>query len=119
MNDQTSKKLELLDLLRRYLPLNVATEDGGVTANPEMDELIDHIEFLYSRHLSREWVRVEDRLPETGVEILATTGRARFVCYYHDNCHYPWCHVGSVDPIMLLDGERITHWMPLLQNPKE
>lgn len=62
-----------------------------------------------------EWIKVEDRLPENGVEVLA--------CFYNNVQTMPcwvdrygdWFQVNRILPIT----NKITHWMPLPEPPKE
>lgn len=70
-----------------------------------------------------EWISVEDRLPENNTEILVFSTELQkstsntlvpLACFYKDKFR----HYGDNVSQAWLDGIKITHWMPLPNNPK-
>jgi len=62
--------------------------------------------------LSKEWISVEDRLPEKGVKVLI--GRDDNVGHAKFNGH-SWTIISSNDVVV---PSQVTHWQPLPKAPK-
>ena len=75
-----------------------------------------------------EWIKVEDRLPDLGVNVLAMEKNHTEIGVYalcemaDDNNELctPWCNCyGDVNGDAEFDDEYVvTHWMPLPEPPK-
>ena len=61
---------------------------------------------------SSRWISVEERLPERGVEVLGTNGKAVEMCTYWPGQPTPWESWTAFH-------FKPTHWMPLPKPPKE
>ena len=64
----------------------------------------------------QEWVSVDDRLPESGVSVLAR-------CFYHGKWTTLVCHTSKENAGQWYTDEvcqwvKVTHWMPIPQPPK-
>ena len=58
------------------------------------------------------WISVEERLPERGVEVLGTNGKAVEMCTYWPGQPTPWESWTAFH-------FKPTHWMPLPEPPEE
>ena len=71
------------------------------------------------------WIKVEDKLPEEGVNVLAIENsklKLMALCYVSDdnnNMTWAWCQVyDGLDGEAYFDDEyEVTHWMPLPEHP--
>lgn len=55
-----------------------------------------------------EWIKIEDRLPERGVQVLVSNGESVGTCKLAYNHDY-WIVAASNDICTFSD---VTHWMP-------
>ncbi len=74
---------------------------------PDALALIQQLEARVPR-----WISVEERLPDRGVEVLGTNGKAVEMCTYWPGQPTPWESWTAFH-------FKPTHWMPLPEPPKE
>ena len=97
----------------------------------ERDEAIDFNEGLkaglayYEQELGKEWISVEDRLPEIGVPVLVIHDREVKVGVrvwehptFEDNFESFWFWDCAYDDGKGWENEDVTHWQPLPKPPK-
>ena len=65
------------------------------------------------------WISVKDRLPATENFVLFTVGERVIYGSYDGKDWYEYEGCWDTDVIYLGPGERVTHWMPLPEPPKE
>ena len=98
-----------LELKRAQLDCASASAEKLRRQNGELREAAAQVTKLAADAAEREWISVEDRLPEPGVDVLAA---------YRDR----HINMGTAGDDWLeediADGN-ITHWMPLPQSPRE
>ena len=67
-----------------------------------------------------QWISVNERLPEEGVKVLTIDNTAKFNPYKVDYLvHFPYEKPPFIWACRLEDEyEKVTHWMPLPEGPK-
>ena len=66
-----------------------------------------------------KWISVKDRLPATDNFVLFTVGERVIYGFYDGKNWYEYEGCWDTDVIYLRPGERVTHWMPMPEPPKE
>lgn len=82
---------------------------GRLTRDPELRQTQSGTKVAAEAAVERDWIRVEDRLPEPGVDVLAA---------YRDR----HINMGTAGDDWLeedIEDGYITHWMPLPEPPRE
>ena len=66
-----------------------------------------------------EWISVDDRLPEDGVEVLACNIALVLPNDVFSSRFVAWLDYDAVPPQWIVRGEQVTvtHWMPLQEPP--
>ena len=94
---------EMANVLKAY------TKKNNIMASHVI--LDDYAEELYSKNYrkQREWISVEERLPDQDGKYLAYYGRRGFIVlsYYHE-----------LEGVFGFEHWDVTHWMPLPMPPK-
>lgn len=67
-----------------------------------------------------EWVSVEDRLPELkqGVLVCLNNGFITVAYLIETESHRKWQIFGDLDTFLVDYKDKVTHWMPLPEQPK-
>lgn len=88
--------------------------DDGVTAL-DIDGITEHLRS--KGYHKQEWISVEDRLPENGLE--------RVLVFLRENDFTKYIGENKIDTDRYIDGKwvrwskHVTHWMPLPEPPKK
>ena len=64
------------------------------------------------------WVRVKDRLPDTGERVIVYTIEDAILEMRFDKRHGRWCRI-DIDAAQMFGKDFVTHWQPLPEPPKE
>lgn len=65
-----------------------------------------------------EWISIKDELPPYYKEVIIFNGKE--VLYkWHRLSNEEWEYFANVQNYDVISLENITHWMPLIENPKE
>lgn len=94
-----------------YDLFTIATEDCFAEVNKEqLQALFELIQFMQFNRKSG-WISVEEKLPQSNGNfylVYTDKGRVSECRYYHDEWITTYCN-----------NEKVTHWQPLPQPPKE
>lgn len=92
--------------------LNLRDRLGGPFAKEVLNMALARLEGFTKMDGDERWIRVEERLPDRGVEVLGTNGKAVEMCTYWPGQPTPWESWTAFH-------FKPTHWMPLPEPPKE
>ena len=94
--------------------------DNNVRCDQKIEGLVDDVMYIIAHDVTvREWIPVNDRLPEENHDgfadaVLVTDGFVQHMAYFVGG-EWRFAESGEIKEPMWY---RITHWMPLPQPPK-
>ena len=88
----------------------------------EAQAILQYVEQLESKVARQpEWISVDDKMPDSGVEVLIADDLGNVNIGFYDDDFYDagWAILSGAKRFVPISKSRITHWVPLPEPPEK